>query len=121
MPHPTAWTRRNWPGGGATTNEARARRWWVGCCVACCSRGVQPRLQHRATELIVRDGRVMGARATGPDGEVDIHADKGVVLATGGFEWDPELVRAFLRGPLKRSASIPPTPGTGVDGHHRRS
>ncbi len=30
-----------------------------------------------------------------------------MVLATGGFEWDPELVRSFLRGPMTSQASIP--------------
>ena len=38
----------------------------------------------------------------------------GVVIATGGFEWDPELVRAFSRGPLVRSASVPTNTGDGL-------
>lgn len=77
-------------------------------------RGVEPRLQHRATELIVSGGRVTGVRAATPDGQVEIRADRGVVLATGGFEWDPDLVRAFLRGPLERAASIPHNTGDGL-------
>ena len=37
-----------------------------------------------------------------------------MVIATGGFEWDPELVRAFIRGPLVRSASVPTNTGDGL-------
>src|SRR5579859_1730275 len=39
------------------------------------------------------------------------HARGGVVLATGGFEHDPHLVRAFLRGPLERAVSVPTNTG----------
>jgi len=42
------------------------------------------------------------------------HAERGVVLATGGFEWDPELVRSFLRGPMTSPASIPANVGDGL-------
>ena len=41
-------------------------------------------------------------------------AARGVIIATGGFEWDPELVRAFIRGPLVRSASVPTNTGDGL-------
>ena len=43
-----------------------------------------------------------------------IRAGRGVVLATGGFEWDPELVRSFLRGPMTSPASIPTNTGDGL-------
>ena len=36
------------------------------------------------------------------------------MLATGGFEWDPELVRAFLRGPMVRAAAVPTNTGDGL-------
>ena len=69
----------------------------------------------RAVELIVDDGRVIGVRfETGDGGPVEVGARRGVVIATGGFEWDAELVRAFIRGPLARSASVP-------DQHRRRA
>ena len=45
---------------------------------------------------------------------VEVGAAGGVVIATGGFEWDPELVRAFSRGPLVRSASVPTNTGDGL-------
>ena len=77
-------------------------------------RGVEPRLEHRAVRLVVEDGRVVGVVTSTRDGEVELRARLGVVLATGGFEWDPELVRAFLRGPLERPVSVPTNTGDGL-------
>jgi 3-oxosteroid 1-dehydrogenase len=81
---------------------------------ACLDRQIEPRTGMRAVELIVDDGRVVGARFETSDGSVDIGARRGVIIATGGFEWDPELVRAFVRGPLARSASVPTNTGDGL-------
>ena len=80
----------------------------------CLDRGIEPRTGMRAVELL-RDGRrVTGVRFETADGPVDVAAARGVVMATGGFEWDPELVRAFIRGPLARSASVPTNTGDGL-------
>ena len=81
---------------------------------ACLDRQIEPRTGMRAVELIVDDGRVVGVRFETSDGSVDIGARRGVIIATGGFEWDPELVRAFVRGPLARSASVPTNTGDGL-------
>lgn len=77
-------------------------------------RGVEPRVNHRASELLVEDGRVVGVLAEAPEGEVEIRARGGVVIATGGFEWNEQMVKAFLRGPLERAASIPTNTGDGL-------
>ncbi len=81
---------------------------------ACLDRGIEPRTGMRAVELIVAEGRVTGVRFETADGPVEVGSRGGVVLATGGFEWDPELVRAFTRGPLVRSASVPTNTGDGL-------
>jgi 3-oxosteroid 1-dehydrogenase len=81
---------------------------------ACLDRQIEPRTGMRAVELIVDDGRVVGVRFETSDGSVDIGARRGVIIASGGFEWDPELVRAFARGPLARSASVPTNTGDGL-------
>jgi 3-oxosteroid 1-dehydrogenase len=73
--------------------------------------GVEPELNARAERLVVRDGRVVGVVF---DSGLEIAATKGVVLATGGFEWDAELVRDFLRGPMTRPASVPTNTGDGL-------
>ena len=81
---------------------------------ACLDRGIEPQTGMRAVELLVADGRVSGVRFETADGPREIGATRGVVIATGGFEWDPDLVRAFTRGPLVRSASVPTNTGDGL-------
>jgi 3-oxosteroid 1-dehydrogenase len=76
--------------------------------------GVVPCLNHRAERLLVRDGSVVGVRVAGPDGPRTVRARRGVILATGGFEWSPELVRAFLRGPMHGATSPPGAYGDGL-------
>jgi 3-oxosteroid 1-dehydrogenase len=80
----------------------------------CLDRGLEPLTEHRAVELLVSGGRLSGVRFETPTGEVTVTARRGVVLATGGFEWDPELVQSFIRGPLTRSVSIPTNTGDGL-------
>ncbi len=56
---------------------------------------IEIRLSTRVSGLIVGDnGHVVGARATGPDGEVEFHGP--VVLATSTYDWNPDLVQEFL-------------------------
>jgi 3-oxosteroid 1-dehydrogenase len=62
-------------------------------------------------QLVMDGRRVAGVRFETAGGPVEVGARRGVILATGGFEWDPELVRAFSRGPLVRSASVPTNTG----------
>ncbi len=68
--------------------------------------GVVPQVSSRARELVLEDGRVVGVRIETPKGEVVARARKGVVLASGGFEWNDEYKRAFLRGPLTHPVSV---------------
>jgi succinate dehydrogenase/fumarate reductase flavoprotein subunit len=80
----------------------------------CLDRGIVPRTGMRAVDLVLEGRRVVGVRFETAAGPTDVRAHRGVVLATGGFEWDPELVRAFSRGPLVRSASVPTNTGDGL-------
>lgn len=87
----------------------------IGRLLAACLRlGVEVRTGHRGTELLVVGGRVAGVRAEGPDGTAEFPADRGVVLATGGFEHDRALRREFLRGPLTHPISIGTNEGDGL-------
>lgn len=58
---------------------------------ACLDRGIEPRTGAAARELVLGDGRVRGVRFESADGPFDVAVRSGVVLATGGFEWDAEL------------------------------
>lgn len=81
--------------------------------------GVEPVLNARATELVIEAGRVCGVRVNmestaQPDELRVVRARRGVIIATGGFEWNPELVSAFLRGPMDSPASVPSNEGDGL-------
>ena len=59
-------------------------------------KGAQILLSTEATELIVEDGKVVGVQAVQNDGsKVTLHADKGVVLASGGFAGNPKMVYEY--------------------------
>jgi 3-oxosteroid 1-dehydrogenase len=63
-----------------------------------------------AKELVIEDGEVVGVVAEQDGHEIRIGARRGVVLATGGFEWNPELVLAYLGIP----DGFPLSPSTNV-------
>jgi succinate dehydrogenase/fumarate reductase flavoprotein subunit len=59
-------------------------------------RGVTVSTESPAGELVVVDGAVLGLRySSGGQGRL-VGARRGVVLACGGFEWNREMVLAFL-------------------------
>ena len=76
--------------------------------------GVEPVVNAQATDLVVEDGRVTGVRLLVDGGEQVVGARRGVILATGGFEWDADLVAAFLRGPMTAPTSVPTNTGDGL-------
>ncbi len=73
---------------------------------ACLDAGVEPQINCRGRELLLEDGRVVGVVLETPDGTREVRARAGVVLANGGFEWNEEYKRAFLRGPLTHPVSV---------------
>ena len=86
----------------------------VGSLLAgCLERGVEPATSTRATRLVVEDGTVTGVELEAPDGPRVVGAD-AVVIATGGFEYDDDLVRDFLRGPMRSPAGVPTNTGDGL-------
>ncbi|MEU5879996.1 FAD-dependent oxidoreductase [Spirillospora sp. NPDC047279] len=77
--------------------------------------GVVPRTNARAVELRTGDdGAVMGVRIEAGGERIEVRARRGVILATGGFEWDDTLVGAFLRGPMHGAVSPPNNTGDGL-------
>lgn len=60
------------------------------------------------------DHRVVGVEVETDEGREAIEATCGVVIATGGFEWNEELVRAFLGVPALHPASAPISDGEGL-------
>lgn len=76
--------------------------------------GITPRTGARGIELIAENGAIAGVRIANGGRETAVRARRGVVLATGGFEWDAGLVKAFLRGPMTGPVSPPNNTGDGL-------
>ncbi|WP_070157204.1 FAD-dependent oxidoreductase [Sphingobium phenoxybenzoativorans] len=79
----------------------------------CLDRGIEPHTESRALELVIEDGAVAGVRFERPDGPFTVRAGQ-VILATGGFEWNKDMIRAFTRGPLTHPVSIKTNTGDGL-------
>lgn len=79
-------------------------------------RDVEIKLNTPGTELVLgEDGQVIGVVAENEDGEtIHIGARKGVVLATGGYEWNQDLIKTFLKGPVTHPMSPPGNDGDGL-------
>ena len=84
-----------------------------GLLEGCLARGIEPILEARALELIVRDGAVAGLVVERDRRRVDLRAS-AVVLASGGYEWNGDLRTRFLPGPLTHPTSPPGNEGDGL-------
>ena len=80
---------------------------------ACLDRGIEPHTSHRGVELIMEDGDVAGVVFETPEGRKEVRAPN-VVIATGGFEHNAELKRAFLRGPCTHTVAVETNTGDGL-------
>ena len=71
-------------------------------------RGVEVRTEARGTRLLGRDGSVHGIAVDGEE------LTGRVVLATGGFQFDEELVRTFIPGGALAAMGAPGCVGDGL-------
>lgn len=90
--------------------EGLGRGLVAGLLKACLRHGVEVRTGVAGSRLHTDSGRIAGVELGG--GEI-VEAS-AVVLATGGFEYDPTLVRDFLRGPISRPLGAPTNTGDGL-------
>ena len=65
------------------------------------------------TDLIDDNGSVVGIKATKDNMEINIRANKGVILASGGFEKDQSLRDQYLPKPTNIEWSAANTYNTG--------
>ncbi len=82
----------------------------AGLLEACLAAGVEIRLGSGVTGLVHTHGRVTGVALGGS--HIDAH--RGVIVSTGGFEWNEALSRCFLKGPIAHPASPPTNTGDGL-------
>ncbi|MBI9046855.1 MAG: FAD-binding protein [Anaerolineaceae bacterium] len=77
--------------------------------------GVEILLETPGKKLITNDaGEVIGIIAELDGEDIAIKANKGVILGTGGFDFNKEMTHHFLRGPIYVSNSVSTNTG---DGH----
>lgn len=81
------------------------------------AKGVPIWLNTPMTELLTDKGRIAGAMVERDGERVEIHARKGVVLATGGFDHSEALRRKYLPQPTSAdwSAGVPSNTGDGLE------
>lgn len=79
-------------------------------------REIQTLTSTAGKELVMNDeGAVIGVRAEKEDGsDYFIGARKGVMIASGGFEWNKELVHSFLKGAITHPQSPSHNVGDGL-------
>ncbi|QFT76237.1 FAD-dependent oxidoreductase [Erythrobacter sp. THAF29] len=81
---------------------------------ACLDRGIEPHLNAKTRRLLRDGGRITGIEIVREGRNLKLMAQRGVIVATGGFEWDREMRQAFLRGPMDAPASPPTARGEGL-------
>ncbi|WP_296678854.1 FAD-dependent oxidoreductase [Novosphingobium sp.] len=81
---------------------------------ACLDRGIVPDLGVETLRFLREEGRITGIVVRDGAGTREWRARSGVILATGGFEWDADLRQTFLRGPANHPASPPTARGEGL-------
>jgi succinate dehydrogenase/fumarate reductase flavoprotein subunit len=65
----------------------------------------------RARRLVRDGGQITGVIATRPDGDLLVEANRGVVLASGGFSYNADMQRQFIG--MEIAAFSPPGRNTG--------
>ena len=81
--------------------------------VATEKRGIPLLLGHRASRLVLNSKReVIGLEATtNTNDTVTFRARKGVIFGSGGFTYNAELCRSYLRGPIFGGCAAPTNEG----------
>lgn len=76
---------------------------------ACIERQIPFLLESAGRQLIAEGGRVTGLRAEQAGKSVFIRANKAVLIASGGFEWNEEMNKQFMPAPGRVFPTTPPS------------
>ena len=77
-------------------------------------RGIPCHLATPVREILRQEGEIVGVRCEKEGQDLLIRARKGVVLAVGGYDWNPELARAFEGLPEWNSMCQPQIEGDNI-------
>ena len=83
----------------------------VGLLKGCLDAGIEIRTNTPAKRLLTTNGSISGIEIEIEGDLVEVQVIKGVVLASGGFEWDREMMKQYFPGPVEWTAS--PSSNTG--------
>lgn len=86
----------------------------AGLLQGCKQAGVAVMVGTPADELITDNSRVVGVKTLQKGRKRFFQAHHGVILATGGFEWNHDMVKRYLPGPFDYPITSPFCTG---DGH----
>lgn len=81
---------------------------------AAIDRGIPMHLETPVRELIVENGVVVGVRAEKAGKDFFVRARRGVVIATGGYDWHPQTPKYFELLPEWNSMTQPSVEGDGM-------
>jgi 3-oxosteroid 1-dehydrogenase len=85
-----------------------------GLLKAVSDQGANIKTGARARALLTEANQILGVEVDQREATVRIGARRGVVLASGGYEHNAELVKDFLRGPLEAPIGSPSNLGDGL-------
>lgn len=86
----------------------------AGLLKALIDKGIEIATSARVMRLLGDASGVTGVEVQRDDETVRITARKGVILASGGYEWNGDFAREFLRGPLQAALTPPGNEGDGL-------
>jgi succinate dehydrogenase/fumarate reductase flavoprotein subunit len=86
----------------------------AGLLKAAMVRSISLNREVRVRRLIIDKGVVVGVEADRGGEKISVGARRGVIIASGGFEWNAELMRDLLRGPVDGPLSPPYNEGDGM-------
>ncbi len=93
--------------------KTRGRALVTGLLKGCLEAGVEIWAPASAKELTVEDGRVTGLMVEKDGALIQVSAQGGVVLASGGFEWNADMMAEHFPGPVEWTASPDTNTGDG--------
>lgn len=83
----------------------------LGMLEACLRMGVTFKLEHKVQRLVFQDGKVCGVAGQSPAGHFEFHAKQGVLIGSGGFDHNIELMKEYLPGTIEETMTPPVNQG----------
>lgn len=96
-----------------TGRRTRGNALVIGLLRGCLDQDCTLWTEAEAQRLIREDGRVTGLALRHLERNVHLDTRKGVVLASGGFEWNQEMMQKHFPGPVEWTASPRTNTGDG--------